>query len=345
MATNEGIDGEDVRLNFIPRAPPPSPELPLKSSEPYFDFSSINFADNQSEPTSPTSISRYSPPSSSTLDSSRIFSKLIDLHPTSPPHDIPHCGTNGFTNHHHHSVEQTSYSVPNAHFGDYCNFNYASATQLFGTEQRQRKISLKRNHDDLSDDLCYSSSCDPSWLLVDPVEEGGHKKACQEVTLGSSPQKHKKLSVPSHPYTFNQSGPPLVTRLDQMSLHPQNHLSNHKTALANEEQLMDCSSGPVNAVVIVTTDSSAMDCSSSELNPFLSTAPASTHLSSTSTRSHTFSFSPSSNSSHLHPHYNYPNAAEVLPSSHHTNTFCSSFHEQTGPVPDGASLLNLSRSL
>ena len=368
MATAQELDVDDDGSSFIPRAPPPSPEVPHAGTETYFDFSSIQFLDNNSEPSSPTPFHHHSPLNFSSLEEE--VTKARSLYPTSPPHDIPH-GVNGLTSHHHSHFcpTFTSSSVPINFATDYHRhlphsletpqlpFMELPESQTF----RQRKISLKRNHDDLSDDCCYNSSGDPSWVLVEtPPSESGHKKACQErdaaMSLAhTSPNRHKKLSVPSRlpgRVRDQTTPPPLVSRFNHLSIGksvPQVEKvydsSWHGNAgPAADVQLMDCSESASSTVVVVTSnDSNAMDCGSADHPPFSLTTPSPSHLTPT-TRSHTFSFSPtpSSPSSFLNPNSLSPYTNQGWqPSSPHQ--FFSSFHEQS-PLPDG-SINMLSRSL
>ena len=387
MATAQDLDVDDD----IPRAPPPSPELPHTGNDTYFDFSSIQFLDSSPEPSSPASFHHHSPPTFPLPSMEDDISKIPSHYPTSPPHDIPP-GINGMTSNHRSDFRPTftSSSVPvNCLIDDqrHLPHSYGAAQLLSFMELpglsednhhlRHRKISLKRNHDDLSDDCCYSSSCDPSWMLVEPPpDEGGHKKACQErdAEMGSvqtSPSRHKKLSVPSRlpgrTRDHTTPPPPLVSRLNHLSIgksvsrqeydnswHDNSWHDNswHGNSLhgnswhgnagvGGDDQQMDCSESTGNTVVMVTqNDSTAMDC---DHTPFSVTAPSPSHLAPT-TRSHTFSFSPTpSSSSFLNPNSlsPYTDQGWLPPSSHQ---FYSSFHEQSPSLPDG-SVNMLSRSL
>ena len=346
MATAQGILDEEGTA-AIPRAPPPSPELPHAGFEPHFDLSALLMGD-LSEPTSPITFDR-SPPTLPYLqcDTGSSYSEEANsLYPVSPPHDIP----NGYSRHQFDSLSYISSSVPINSTNDqfrYLSHSYEAAPmELLQNNVRQRKISLKRNHDDLSDDLCYSTSCDPTWLLVEPPNEFGHKKACQgrDLTLSAShtsPTRHKKF--PIRLSGRRDHSPPLVTGIDQLSIdstasqHARGYTNSLEGNDVSEEQLMDCSDCSAD-VTATRGDSTAMDFTNDH-TPFSVTAPSPTHL--PNTRSHTFSFSPNNSSSLLKPHAVFPYTSQTQTPVDHQ--FFSSFHEQSAPLPDNVNLL--SRSL
>ena len=354
MATaSELLDEEGTA--FIPRAPPPSPELPHASFEPQFDFTTILGSLGDSEPTSPTA--QYLPPSIFTLPSPQQGSdveKMLCHHSTSPPHDIP-LAINGFSRH----VDVSSYmssSVPVNSTND-CRIPLSQchdAAQLLFAERsspenhvRQRKISLKRNHDDLSDDQCYSSSCDPSWLLVETPSDVGHKKACQgRDTIHSphmSPTRHRKSGRLTGRL---EHSPPLVSGIDQLSINasvpPQQTYgfaaSSSWQGNNSDDQQMDCS----DVATTSQADSIAMELSTDHNQISLTTPSPPLFL--PTTRSHTFSFSPSDNSSSLlKPQPVFPHANQTQAPTNHQ--FFLSFHEQSAHLHPDNPINLLSRSL
>lgn len=345
MATAQEILDEEGTVAAVPRAPPPSPELPHAGFEPQFDLSALLMSD-LSESTSPITLDR-SPPNFN-FPYGSYPEEANSLYPMSPPHDIP----NGYSR---HQFDYISSSVPINSTNEFHHLSHSLEAaplerHLLENNVRQRKISLKRNHDDLSDDLCYSTSCDPTWLLVEPPNEFGHKKACQgrESTLftsHTSPTRHKKFPVGRLSGRRDHCSPPLITGIDQLSIdnavsqHTHGHANSLERNDFNEEQLMDCSDSSVDATA-THADSTAMDFTNNHA-PFSITAPSPppTHL--PNTRSHTFSFSPNNSSSLLKPHAVFPYTSQTQTPVDHQ--FFSSFHEQSAPPPDNVNLL--SRSL
>ena len=344
MATAQEMLDEEGTVAAIPRAPPPSPELPHAGFESHFDLSALLMS-NLSEPTSPVSLD-CSPPTFSfpPLRSGSYSEEANSLYPVSPPHDIP----NGYSR---HQFDYISSSVPINSTNEFHHLSHSLEAgplerHLLENNVRQRKISLKRNHDDLSDDLCYSTSCDPTWLLVEPPNEFGHKKACQgrESTLSTShtsPTRQNKILGRLSGRREHYS-PPLISGIDQLSIdntaqHTHSYANSLERNEVSEEQLMDCSDSSAD----VTTAHAAMDFTNDHAAPFSVTAPSPPPTHIPNTRSHTFSFSPNNSSSLLKPHVVFPYTTQTQTPADHQ--FFSSFHEQSAPSSDNVNLL--SRSL
>lgn len=158
--------------------------------------------------------------------------------------------------------------------------------------RRVRKISLKRNHDDISmDDCCYTSDSDQSWLIieVDPMEVGGNKKSCQERTCGQGNSKHSPKhsrrsthfgsSVPltsdfAHDHVTSQASAQVgVVTSSGPCPHWPNGFSHPR--VISSGQVPVCSMGMSTASVTKTTvgfDDQQMDCQDEETQPHIPVA-------------------------------------------------------------------------
>ena len=154
---------------------------------------------------------------------------------------------------------------------------------LAQTEKRERKISLKRNHDDIStDDFCYPDS-DTSWLVIDMDR---HKKSCQDrscihASSRSSPKHSRRQpalvsSVPStsdyaHDYAPGQASNAQVKATSAGSYpHWPNGFSRHRTATAGSGQVLMSSMGMSSAGATRTSigfDEQQMDCQDDDSRP------------------------------------------------------------------------------
>ena len=154
------------------------------------------------------------------------------------------------------------------------------------TEKRERKISLKRNHDDISmDDCCYADS-DSSWLVIDMDR---NKKSCQErscihASSRSSPKHSRRQpalvsSVPStsdyaHDHASGQASNAQVKATSAGSYpHWPNGFSRHRTVVAGagSGQVLVSSMGMSSAGVVTRTsvgfDEQQMDCQDDDSRP------------------------------------------------------------------------------
>ena len=186
-----------------PPAPPPSPSL-LRSSE--FEFEKLFHSPSsdcmESEPGSPSTSDcdlslSYQPTSRSGLAVPNHHAYHSDHHGNGLASCIcqisrqtealsvsfPSDGSCCYPDHSGSAASSLGLSgrCPNPACGE----ERLLDVDLSRTEKRERKISLKRNHDDISMD-----DSDPTWLVieVDPMVVGGNKKSCQERTCphGSS---------------------------------------------------------------------------------------------------------------------------------------------------------------